>query len=179
VEHNFKFSNIWDLPRANVTSRAAKSLLHGWQINAIVVWQSGFPFSVGSGRDNSFSGVNGDLADFLGGNPMLSGSRSRNDQVFRWFDTSLFTANAVGTFGNSGRNILRGPTFFNSDLGLLKETALTERASLQFRAEFFNIFNNPNFRLPNANASSAQFGRITAVTDDNQRIVQLGMKLSF
>ena len=69
IEHNFKFSNIWDLPRANVSSGAAKRLLHGWQLNSIVIWQSGFPFSVSSGRDNSFSGVGSDLADFLGGNP--------------------------------------------------------------------------------------------------------------
>ena len=178
VEHNFKFSNIWDVPRLSVNSSAAKRLLHGWQLNAIVVWQSGFPFSVNSGRDNSFSAVNGDLADFLGGDATLSG-RSRNDQLFQWFNTALFTANTLGTFGNSGRNIIRGPKFFNTDLGLLKDTPITERFRLQFRAEFFNIFNNPNFRLPNSNASSAQFGRITAVVDDNQRILQLGLKLSF
>ncbi len=178
IEHNFKFSNIWAVPNANVSSGAARRLLHGWQLNGIVVWQSGFPFSVASGRDNSFSAVNGDLADFLGGNAALSG-RSRNDRVFKWFDTSLFTANTVGTFGNSGRNIIRGPKFFNADMGLIKDTAITERFQLQFRAEFFNVFNNPNFRLPNNNGASAQFGRITAVVDDNQRIVQLGMKLSF
>jgi hypothetical protein len=179
IEHNFKFSNVWDLPRLNVSSGLARRVLHGWQFNSIMVWQSGFPFSVGSGRDNSFSGVNGDLADFLGGNPALGGTRSRNDQLFRWFDTSLFTANRLGTFGNSGRNIIRGPKFFNTDLGLLKDTAVTERLGVQFRAEFFNIFNNPNFRLPNNNASSAQVGRITSVVDDNQRIIQLGLKLSF
>ncbi len=179
VEHNFKLSNIWDLPRMKVDSGAAKRLLHGWQVNAIVIWQSGFPFSVGSGRDNSFTGVNGDLADFLGGRAALSGSRSRNDQLFRWFDTTLFTANAIGTSGNSGRGIIRGPKFFNSDVGLLKDTPITERMGLQFRVEFFNIFNNPNFRLPNSNASSAQFGRVTAVVDDNQRILQLALKLSF
>jgi len=179
IEHNFKFSNIWDLPRLNVNSGVGRRLLHGWQLNSILVWQSGFPFSVGSGRDNSFSGVNGDLADFLGGNPNLSADRSRNDKLFRWFDTSLFTANAIGTFGNSGRNIIRGPNFFNTDFGLLKDTAIRERMGLQFRAEFFNVFNTPNFRLPNSNASSAQVGRITAVVDDNQRIIQLGLKLSF
>ena len=179
VKHNFKFSNIWAIPHANVSSGAARRLLHGWQLNGIVVWQSGFPFSVASGRDNSFSGVNGDLADFLGGSPTLDSSRSRNDQLFQWFNTTSFAANAVGTFGNSGRNIIRGPKFFNADMGLLKDTAITERFQLQFRAEFFNVFNNPNFRLPNNNAASAQFGRVTAVVDDNQRIVQLGMKLSF
>ena len=179
IEHNFKFSNIWDIPRLNVTSGFARRLLHGWQINTILIYQSGFPFSVNSGRDNSFSGVGGDLADFLGGNPALSGGRSRNEQLLQWFDTSLFTANALGTFGNSGRNIIRGPNFFNTDAGLLKDTAITERVNVQFRAEFFNVFNNPNFRLPNSNASSAQFGRITAVVDDNQRILQLALKLSF
>ncbi|MBL8222246.1 MAG: hypothetical protein JNL62_23625, partial [Bryobacterales bacterium] len=179
IEHNFKFSNIWDLPRARVTSGAAKRLLHGWQVNTILVWQSGFPFSVASGRDNSFTGVGGDLADFLGGNPSLGGGRSRGDQLLRWFDTSLYAANAIGSTGNSGRNNLRGPKFFNTDFGLLKDTPLRERMGIQFRAEFFNIFNNPNFRLPNSNAASAQFGRVTAVVDDNQRIVQLGLKLSF
>lgn len=179
VPHNFKFSNIWDIPRANVEWAAAKRLLHGWQVNSILVWQSGFPFSVASGRDNSFSAVGGDLADFIGGNPDLGSGRTREQQVARWFDTSLFAANALGTFGNSGRNIIRGPKFFNTDVGLLKDTAIKERVSLQFRAEAFNIFNNPNFRLPNSNASSAQFGLITAVIDDNQRILQLGLKLSF
>ena len=128
---------------------------------------------------NSFSGVNGDLADFLGGSATLASGRSRNDQLFQWFNTASFTANRIGTTGNSGRNIIRGPKFFNADAGLLKDTAITERFQLQFRAEFFNMFNNPNFRLPNNNAASAQFGRVTAVVDDNQRIVQLGMKLSF
>ncbi len=179
VEHNFKFSNIWDLPRARVDSGAAKRLLHGWQVNAIVIWQSGFPFSVASGRDNSFTGVGGDLADFRGGDAALGGGRSRNDQLLKWFETAAFTANALGTTGNSGRNNIRGPKFFNADMGLLKDTAITERMGLQFRAEFFNVFNNPNFRLPNANAASAQFGRVTAVVDDNQRIIQLGLKLSF
>lgn len=179
VKHNFKFSNIWAIPHANVSSGAARRLLHGWQLNGIVVWQSGFPFSVASGRDNSFSGVNGDLADFLGGAATLDSGRPRNDQLFQWFNTTSFTANRLGTTGNSGRNIIRGPKFFNADLGLLKDTAITERFQLQFRAEFFNVFNNPNFRLPNNNAASAQFGRVTAVVDDNQRIIQLGMKLSF
>lgn len=179
IEHNFKFSNIWEVPRLNVTSGFARRLLHGWQVNTILIYQSGFPFTVNSGRDNSFSGVGSDLADFRGGDPTLSSGRSRNEQLLQWFDTSLFTANAPGTFGNSGRNIIRGPKFFNTDAGLVKDTAITERIGLQFRAEAFNIFNNPNFRLPNSNASSAQFGRVTAVVDDNQRILQLGLKLSF
>ena len=88
-------------------------------------------------------------------------------------------ANAPGTFGNSGRNILRGPKFFNMDFGLLKTTNITERTRIQFRAEFFNLFNNVNFQFPNANASSSQFGRVTSVVPDSQRIIQFGLKLVF
>jgi hypothetical protein len=97
----------------------------------------------------------------------------------KWFDTSKFVFNQIGAFGNTGRNILRGPRFFNSDLGILKVTNVTERVSLQFRAEAFNVFNNVNFQLPNSNVSAAQFGQITAVVDDSQRIIQFGLKILF
>jgi len=97
--------------------------------------------------------------------------------VAKFFDTSKFVANAVGTFGNSGKNNLRGPRFFNTDLGVIKNTKITERLSLQFRSEFFNIFNNVNFRPPSTNAASAQFGRITAAADP--RILQFAIKIIF
>ncbi len=178
VTHNFKFSNLWEIPRLPVGPAAGK-LLNGWQVNAILVKQSGFPYTVSSGVDNSFSGVGSDRADYIGGPAALSDSRSLNDKLLQWFDTTRFVANAPGTFGNSGRNILRGPGFFNTDLGVLKSTGVTERVNLQFRAEFFNVFNHPNFRLPASNISSSQRGRITAVVDENQRIIQFGLKLLF
>ncbi len=178
IPHNFKFSNVFEVPRLNVGG-AVNRILNGWQLNSIVTWQSGFPFTVVSGRDNSFSGVGSDRADFLGGNAQLSSSRSHGEQVLRWFDISKFTANTPGTFGNAGRNILRGPKYFHTDFGLLKTTAVTERVNVQLRAEFFNLFNNVNFRLPNGNISSAQAGRITSVVDDNQRIIQFGLKILF
>ena len=95
------------------------------------------------------------------------------------FDTTRFVVNAPGTFGNSGRGILRGPGYLSTDLGVLKTTEVTERLRLQFRAEFFNALNHPNFRLPASNISSSQKGRITAVVDENQRIIQFGLKLLF
>ncbi len=178
VPHNFKFSNLWDIPRLKVNPAAGK-LLNGWQVNAILVRQSGFPFTVASGVDNSFSNVGSDRADYIGGSAKLNDGRPLADKLVQWFDTSRFVVNAPGTFGNSGRNILRGPGFFNTDLGLLKSTGITERVNLQFRAEFFNVFNHANFRLPASNISSSQRGRITAVIDDNQRIIQLGLKVLF
>ena len=176
IGHNFKFSNIFELPRTN--SPGLGKILNGWQLNSIVTWQNGFPFSVSSGRSNSFTGAGGELADSSGGNPDL-GSQNHHQQTSRYFDTSLFSAAAVGTFGNSGKSILRGPKFFNTDLGILKITSISERVNLQFRAEVFNLFNNVNFQFPNSNASSGNVGRITAVVQDSQRIIQFGLKLMF
>ena len=77
----------------------------------------------------------------------------------------------------SGKNILRGPRYFNVDFGATKRTNITERVALDFRAEFFNVFNNVNFTPPNSNQSSGQFGRITSALDP--RIVQFGLRLQF
>ena len=176
VPHNFKFSNVWQIPDIGVNGVLGK-VVNGWMLNSMVTWQSGFPFTVSSGRDNSFTGINRDRADFLGGDADLGSDRPHGEMVARYFDTSKFVANAIGTFGNSAKNMLRGPRYFNTDLALLKVTNVTERIDLQFRAEFFNIFNNVNFNAPNSNVSSAQFGRITSALDP--RIVQFGLKLLF
>jgi hypothetical protein len=178
VPHNLKFSNIWEIPRAPVTGVADK-FLNGWQLNAIVVWQSGFPFGISSGRDNGFSGST-DRADYVGGgSAQLSDDRPHSEMIAKFFDTSKFTVNQIGTYGNTGQNILRGPRYFNTDFGLLKVTQVAEGVEMQFRAEAFNLFNSVNFRLPNNNVSSAQFGQITQVVEDSQRILQFGLELIF
>ncbi|HET8550193.1 MAG TPA: hypothetical protein VFL57_19415, partial [Bryobacteraceae bacterium] len=178
VPHNLKFSNVWEIPGMNLP-RGLSALLNGWALNSLVTWQSGFPFSVTAGRDNSLRGVNRDRADYIGGgDPNLGSGRSHGEMVARFFDTSRFVQNATGTFGNSGRNILRGPRYFNTDVGLLKNNRVAEQLNLQFRAEFFNIFNNVNFNLPGSNLSAtAQYGRITSALDP--RILQFGLKLLF
>ena len=178
IPHNLKFSNIWEVPRAPVTGVADK-LLNGWQLNAVMIWQSGFPFGISSGRDNSFTGGT-DRGQYLGGgSAQLSYNRSHAEMIQQWFDTSKFTFNPVGTFGNTGRNFLRGPRYFNTDFGLLKVVKANGRIGLQFRAEAFNLFNTVNFALPNNNVSSAQFGQITSVVPESQRIIQLGVKMLF
>jgi hypothetical protein len=114
----------------------------------VTTWQSGLPYSLVTGADNSFSSAGVDRADFIGtslSQAKLSGL-SHAQMVNRDFDTSLFTFNAIGTFGNSGRNILKGPRLFNTNVGLLKTTGITERIKVQFRAEFFNILRVPSSR---------------------------------
>ncbi|MGH9630511.1 MAG: TonB-dependent receptor domain-containing protein [Bryobacteraceae bacterium] len=175
VSHVFKLSNIYQFPQIRVTG-ALDKLLNGWSLNSIVLWRSGFPMSVLSGVDNSFSAVGEDRADFLGGEARFSGL-SHAEQIRQFFDISRFVVNAPGTFGNSGRGVLRGPGYFNADLSVLKDTNLTERFRAQIRAEFFNVFNTVRFNNPNTNRSAPQFGRITSARDP--RILQFALKLIF
>src|SRR6185437_13082402 len=135
------------------------------------------PFTLVSGRDNSFSGIGLDRADITG-NPALPLNRSRQDLISRYFNTSLVQQNAAGTFGNSPRNFLRNPNFFNVDASLHKAFAITERVNFQLRGEAFNLLNNVHLNQPGANASAtSSFGVITGAGDP--RILQLGARISF
>ncbi len=176
VPHRFVGSFIYELPRMKAANAFARHLLGGWDVNGILTFESGTPFTVSSGRDNSFSGVNADRADLIG-NPFLSTDRPRGELVNRYFNIDAFTFNAVGTFGTSGRNILRGPGNANVDTGLFKSIAITETHRLQFRAEAFNLFNRVNLGNPNANRNAAAFGRITSAGPP--RVIQLALKYQF
>jgi hypothetical protein len=101
---------------------------------------------------------------------------------------SDFAPNAIGTFGDTGKNILRGPRYFDTDLAAVKTTKLTERASLEFRAEFYNAFNNVNFGDPDNFLTDSGFGQITGSAGSSSsntygtaqpRIIQFGAKISF
>jgi len=95
-----------------------------------------------------------------------------------WFDTTAFAVPTCPCFGNSGRNILRGPGFVNVDLGVTRDFNFHERLRLQFRGEAFNLFNHPNFGLPNMAIGNAQVGIIGTVVNP-ERQIQLAMKLYF
>jgi hypothetical protein len=179
LSSSFKFSGVYQLPHTSMGG-VAKKLLNGWQLNYILTWQGGFPFTMFSGLDNSFSGTGADRADFFGTDlhaAQISSGRSHGQQINEWFDTSLFGANAVGTFGDTGKNILRGPKLFNTDLGLFKDTKIGDRMTLQFRAEFFNAFNNVNFGMPDHTFTDTAFGQITSASDP--RILQFALKFAF
>jgi len=109
--------------------------------------------------------------------------------VKQYFNTSLFTVNAVGTYGNAPRNMLANPGFFNIDMAVLKYFPINERMQFQFRAEFFNLLNNVNFTVPglgsaNPNQSAAgnivgtgSFGKLTFAADP--RILQFALRFIF
>ena len=155
------------------------TLLTGWETHGIVTLQSGRPFTVAllseidnSGTGRSILGFGANDRPNLIGNPELSSSTT-----LQWFNTAAFAFPAPGTFGNAGRNILDGPGFENVNASLVKNTALSERFNLQFRAEAFNLFNHPNFNLPDNFLGSPTFGRITSARDP--RHIQFGLKLLF
>jgi hypothetical protein len=178
--HILNFSAVWDVPKFGLTGVAA-ALLNNWELTSIASWNSGYPLTIYSGFDHSLTGVGADRADFTGtslSQAILSPGRPHGQLISQYFNTSLFVPNAIGTFGNTGKGIIPGPGFFDTDFGLLRTIPLTERMSLQFRAEFFNLFNSVNFSAPDVStADGPVFGTITSASPP--RILQFALKFLF
>ena len=184
VRHRLSLSYSYALPFGQGRQYLAddgwvSTLLSGWETYGIVTLQSGRPFTVAllseidnSGTGRSILGFGANDRPNVVGNPDLS-----NPTTLQWFNTAAFAFPAPGTFGNAGRNILDGPGFQNVNVSLMKNTKLTERVNLQFRAEAFNLFNHPNFNLPDNFLGSPTFGRISSARDP--RHIQFGLKLLF
>jgi hypothetical protein len=184
VRHRFSLSYGYDLPFGKGRSMLADNgvlttVLTGWQTYGVVTLQSGRPFTVAllseidnsnTGRSSLGFGAN-DRPDVIS-DPSLS-HRTPDS----WFNTSAFAFSPRGTFGNAGRNILDGPGFQNVNASLMKNTRLKEGLDLQFRAEAFNLFNHPNFDLPDNFLGSPTFGRILSA--QSPRHIQFGLKLLF
>jgi Carboxypeptidase regulatory-like domain len=178
VRHRFTTSFVWEVPAFRRAGGLTRSLLGGWQLNGIVLLQSGSPFSVTAGTNRSLSGGAGDRADLIGSGPVATyGDQSRAQFIRKYFDTSRFALPALGTFGTAGRNILQGPGYANIDMSAFKSFRITESKSVTLRWEVFNLFNRANFNNPSGNFSSAVFGQITSAKDP--RIMQVGMKFIF
>ncbi|MGA2921803.1 MAG: TonB-dependent receptor [Candidatus Sulfotelmatobacter sp.] len=192
LSKTFKINGEYMVPHVGLP-KAIDKIVNGWGLSGTVSWQTGFPFSIFSGADNSLSGMLGDRADLAVSSvqqSILGGGRSHAAQVAEWFNTSAFQQNATGTFGDTGKNILRGPRFFDTDLAALKNVKISERLSMEFRAEFFNAFNNVNFGRPDGNLADigTTYGEITGLAGGSSsntygtaqpRIIQFAVKLSF
>ena len=155
------------------------SLLTGWQTFGILTLQSGRPFTVtllpeidNSNTGRSILGFGANDRPDLVGDPRLSDSGPD-----RWFNAGAFAIPPRGNFGTSGRNILEGPGFQNLNASLIKHSDIGEDLDLEFRFEVFNLFNHPNFNLPDIFLGSPTFGRILSA--QNPRHLQFGLKLLF
>ena len=168
-------SGTYDLPIAQHTRWG------GWQVNAIVSLLSGFPFTpqIGSNRSGDGDTRNPDRPSL---NPSFSGPIVTGNPN-QWFNPNAFILPTAGTYGNLGRGVFSGPGLADADVSLFKTTRITERTSLQIRAEFFNVLNHANFGTPNATvfsgtSISGSAGVITS-TATTSRQIQFGMKLVF
>ena len=187
---------MYDLPFSKIQSKPLRAVAGGWQLTGILTLQTGAPFTVFSGRDESNTG-GGATQD----RPNLIGDwHVSQPGPDRWFntctllvngtrrnclqgDSPAWQVNAIGTFGNAGRNVLRSDGLKNFDLGLSRMFRFTEQVSLQFRSEFFNLANHANFSLPNQSSASGSFGTISRAAFQSQtgaqRQIQFAAKIIF
>ncbi|WP_180540419.1 TonB-dependent receptor [Nevskia soli] len=178
VRQRFVLSSVYELPFGKgkpffSNNRFAGAVLGGWQVTDIFSAQTGLPFTPVLAVDNTNTGT------VAVPNRIANGALPSNERgPQNWFDEADFVTPAQYVYGNSGRNILRGPGFRNMDVGISRFFALGERFNLEFRAEAFNIFNTPELGLPNATLGQATTGTITTVVNP-QRELQLALRLRF
>lgn len=155
ARHRMSFAGVWKLP-------------FGFQSSAILNGYTGQPFTPILRFDNSNTGNTG--GTYGNDRPNLTGDPNQGPRTpAQWFQTSAFSIPARYTFGNAGRNIVRGPGYFTADASLLRKFQLTERLALQFEAQAFNLFNRTNFNLPERFADEpATFGRILSARAPRQ-----------
>jgi hypothetical protein len=177
--HRFVGSYLYSLPDTYHGSSAfAKKLVNTWSVSGIVTLQSGVPFSI-YGQDAAFEAT---MANLKSGRTLQSAIKSGDvkDRLTAYFDPTAFVQpSAVGDFGQLGRNIIRGPKQIDTDLSIIKSIPVTESQRLEFRAEFFNLFNNVNFANPvNIISPSVNFGSIVSTTT-GPRVIQFALKYTF
>lgn len=175
LRHRFVASYVYDIPFFHTSNGLLNAVFAKWQLNGISTMQSGFPFNVTIGTDRANTSSQGSQRPDLVGTPS---DTCGGGHLTNCITASAFALPALYTYGNAGRNILRGPHLFTTDMSLFKNFPIRERLRLQFRAEFFNITNTPQFSNPNAVFGTSSFGTITSTSIEN-RDVQFGLKLSF
>jgi hypothetical protein len=179
ITNNFVVSYNWAVPFGRLFSSAPRRLVNGWNMVGISRFSSGFPISLSEGGlDLSLVGSGGtDTPNVIGQvqiqNPRDPGPNGPNT----YFLPGAFAAQTLGTFGSANRRFFHGPGILNTDFALEKTTAITERTSLEFRTEFFNIFNHAQFNNPSGNFASSNFGVVTSARAP--RIGQLSLKFVF
>jgi hypothetical protein len=181
---NFPFISItnfiYETPALKHSRYFFKNVLGLWQLSGIWTLQSGQAFGIvgGDGNNNSGALQYGDRADVTGDAYQVH-QGGKSHWLNEYFNPNAFQVNAPGTFGNSGRNILRGPGTNTADIGIDKNWQLYEKYSIQFRWEMFNAFNHPSFGIPNNDPSSGNPGQITSIGPTPPRVMQGALKFTF
>src|SRR5215470_5074356 len=184
LRHRFSANLTYDLNLNRWLNSWPKHLTEGWQLSGIYTGASGIPITPFLSVDVSGTGELNDRPNLVAD----PNSGALHDAT-QWFNKAALMRPANGTFGSSGRNTIIGPTLHIVDFSVSKSTRLTERFSLQFRAEFFNLFNHANLSLPNVDFNSGAFGSISETPDvtagnprlgeGGPRVGQFALKLIF
>ncbi|MFY9559686.1 MAG: carboxypeptidase regulatory-like domain-containing protein [Terriglobales bacterium] len=179
ARHRFVLSYQWSLPFWQTPHTWYQYALGSWQINGIATAMSGTPFTVFDSNDYSLQGGAPEISGFQSNRPNLVGNPNSGPKTpAEWFNKAAFEQiSEPGTFGTAGRNIVQGPGYANWDFSALKNFKVTESKQFQFRAEFFNVLNHTNFRLPDGDISSPNFGHIQAA--QSPRLIQLALKFLY
>jgi hypothetical protein len=188
--HRLVFSYLYDFPQPKLQTSFLEGLLQGWSTSGVVVLQTGQALTITYSNGANVYGISEDRAQLATGcqKSGLVTSGSVQSKLTNYFNAACFTTPPIvgddgiaTTFGDSGVGIVRGPAQTNFDLSIIKRTRirrLGEGTNLEFRSEFFNAFNTPQFSNPNTSYNSSTFGVITS-TSVNPRIIQLALKLNF
>jgi hypothetical protein len=208
VRHSLSANYVWELPIKRLTrGHGPDRLVSGWDVNGAVFLRSGFPFTlVDAGTSTALQSGgygSGNSLVYVFGNQLAPGGMSLNcSRLFASTGTpqpsrdsclnpANFTTSTNG-FGNVGRNTIRGPYYWNTDFSLMKHTKVWERAEFVIGAQFFNVFNHPNFDSPVLDTSNPRFGQIIRTVsppttvfgsvlgaDASPRLIQLKLQLIF
>ena len=144
--------------------------LGGWQTNGILAAQTGLPFSPVLQTSTTNTGT--------ASRPNISSPVTYPGTLQQWFSVGSYSIPTQYTYGNAGRDTLRGPHRTNLDLSLFKNFVIREQTRFEFRAEAFNVLNDPQFGLPNPNIGNGQAGTITSIVG-NPRQLQMGLRFQF
>ena len=174
IRHRVVANFIAELPfgpeKPYLQDGVASHILGGWLVSGIFSARSGRAFTVTQGTNN----VGADQT----GLPNLTGDPEGPETVEQWFNPAAFTRVDSGTFGNAGRNILRGPGWVTFDMSLQRRIDITNRVNATVRWDVFNLFNRANFGLPDGNITSSTVGVISALAGD-PRVMQFSLRVGF
>ncbi len=182
ARHRLVASGSWEPHLWSSAPRAAKIVFDDWQVNGILVHNSGTPFTVSDSTNVALQANSPPISGFAASRPNVIGDPNDGPHtVDAWISRSAFQRLVpgvqAGQFGDAGRNIARAPAYTNLDVSLVRNFPFADTARFQLRLEAFNVLNHPNFGLPVADLNNANFGRIFSAAPP--RLIQFGFKVIF
>jgi hypothetical protein len=171
------FSSVYQIPvgkgRRYFHSGPLRNVIGGWQLGGVMALQTAPPSTVQTQTNTTFAFSSGAQRANVLHDPNLSSGKTLD----HWFDTDAFAQPGTNQFGNQGVGVVRAAGIFNSNASIIRVFRLAERRTFQFRGEFFNLVNHPNFGVPGHTFNGPGFGIVDSARPARQ--VQLGLRLNY